>query len=151
MREGEQMNTTLRTSKHKTQRYIVEAPMPDKGQLPSSGGIRENGKLTAQYKNPVPYTDPAPCPSKPFTAPKSIAHTGELNDIRKYFVKELSEIIWVELGKPILKAKLHQLSEKILTNEHVTSTSRKGPSVDTSQANVPMTDKIIPFPRKDAS
>ena len=139
------MNTTLRPAKHKTQKYIVEAPMPDKGQLPSSGGIRENGKLTAQYKNPVPYTDPDSCPSKPLTTPKSIAHNGDLNDICKYFGKELSEIIWVELGKPFLKAKLHQLREKILANEHVTSTSRKGPSADTS------TDKIIPFPRKNAS
>ena len=36
-------------------KYIVEAPEPKKGQKVSSGGIRENGKLATQFKNPVPY------------------------------------------------------------------------------------------------
>lgn len=39
-------------------KYIVEAPEPKKSQKVSSGGIRENGKLVTQFKNPVPYKEP---------------------------------------------------------------------------------------------
>ena len=58
------MNTTTNEIKKKTQeetkmkKFIVEAPEPKKGQTASSGGIRENGKIAAQYKNPEPYEEP---------------------------------------------------------------------------------------------
>lgn len=39
-------------------KYIVEAPEPKKGQTVSSGGIREKGKLSSQFMNPIPYTGP---------------------------------------------------------------------------------------------
>lgn len=52
------MKKTVTSEKTRTRRYIVEAPEPKKGQKVSSGGIRENGKLAAQFKNPVPYEEP---------------------------------------------------------------------------------------------
>ena len=51
-------NTTIK-EENKIAKYIVEAPEPKKGQKVSSGGIRENGKLATQFKNPVPYKEPA--------------------------------------------------------------------------------------------
>lgn len=54
--------TTSTTANNKEEikmaKYIVEAPEPKKGQKVSSGGIRENGKLASQFKNPVPYKEP---------------------------------------------------------------------------------------------
>ena len=44
-------------------KYIVEAPEPKKGQKASSGGIREKGRLATQFKNPVPYKEPAMPPA----------------------------------------------------------------------------------------
>lgn len=42
----------------KMRKLIVEAPELKEGQSDSSGGIRENGKMSVQYKNPVPYVEP---------------------------------------------------------------------------------------------
>lgn len=53
-------NYTATKEETKMAKYIVEAPEPKKGQEVSSGGIRENGKLATQFKNPGsppgPYT-----------------------------------------------------------------------------------------------
>ena len=51
-------NNTTNKEETKMAKYIVEAPEPKKGQKVSSGGIRENGKLATQFKNPVPYKEP---------------------------------------------------------------------------------------------
>jgi hypothetical protein len=45
----------------KNQKYIVEAPIPKPGQTVSSGGIREKGRITVQYSNPIPYKEPTQC------------------------------------------------------------------------------------------
>ena len=39
------------------ERCVVEVSKPQKGQILSSGGVRENGRIVAQYKNPVPYKE----------------------------------------------------------------------------------------------
>ena len=51
-------NTVNNMEEIKMVKYIVEAPEPKNGQKVSSGGIRENGKLASQFKNPVPYKEP---------------------------------------------------------------------------------------------
>lgn len=45
-------------TKEKMNKYIVEVQAPERGQQVSSGGIRENGKLISQFKNPTPYNGP---------------------------------------------------------------------------------------------
>lgn len=40
-------------TKEKMNKYIVEVQAPERGQQVSSGGIRENGKLISQFKNPA--------------------------------------------------------------------------------------------------
>ena len=42
------------------EQYIVDVNTPEPGQEVSSGGVRENGKIVTQYKNPRPYTEPTP-------------------------------------------------------------------------------------------
>lgn len=48
----------MNNNKTDSRYYIVEAPVPLKGQVVSSGGIRENGRIAVQFKNPVPYEEP---------------------------------------------------------------------------------------------
>ena len=64
------MNNTTRINKTnqeevKMRKLIVEAPELKEGQTDSSGGIRENGKISVQYKNPVPYVEPKLPPATP--------------------------------------------------------------------------------------
>lgn len=53
MAKATRNNNTTTKEETKMAKYIVEAPEPKKGQKVSSGGIRENGKLASQFKNPV--------------------------------------------------------------------------------------------------
>ncbi len=46
-----------RSNYQDTQRLVVEAPYLKKGQVFSSGGVREGGRIVEQYKNPVPYKE----------------------------------------------------------------------------------------------
>ena len=99
----------------KMAKYIVEAPEPKKGQEVSSGGIRENGKLATQFKNPVPYKEP--------TLPPAVV-TQKLNTelIRKEQAKArrneagmyLLSLAWQEFGEPLLRSGLRKLGTSII-------------------------------------
>jgi len=109
-------NTTKQSNEEiKMRKYIVEAPEPKKGQKASSGGIRENGKLAAQFKNPVPYDEP--------TLPPAVItqHTNA-----EFVCKEqarsrrieagmyIFDIAWQEFGEPLLRSGIHKLAQKII-------------------------------------
>ena len=53
-------------------KYIVEANSPQAGQCASSGGIRANGKIVSQYRNPIPYSEPI-AQSSTNTVPKEVS------------------------------------------------------------------------------
>ena len=97
-------------------KYIVEAPEPKNGQKVSSGGIRENGKLTAQFKNPVPYKEPTLPPAavdqkqntELVLKEQAIARRNEAG-------MYLLGIIWQELGEPVLRSGLHKLGSVIIS------------------------------------
>lgn len=64
------MSSTTRINKTnqeevKMRKLIVEAPELKEGQTDGSGGIRENGKISVQYKNPIPYEEPKLTPAAP--------------------------------------------------------------------------------------
>ena len=99
----------------KMAKYIVEAPEPKKGQKVSSGGIRENGKLASQFKNPVPYKEPTLPPAavaqkqNPELVLKEQARARR-NEVGVY----LLGIVWQEFGEPLLRSGLHKLCNKII-------------------------------------
>lgn len=104
-------NTTTPNQKEvKMRKLIVEAPELKEGQTDSSGGIRENGKISVQYKNPVPYVEPTLPPSVP---QKSYSRRNILKEQAKDFAidvgTDIISMLWYEYGKPFLRAKLHQL------------------------------------------
>lgn len=118
-------------------KYIVEAPEPKEGQKISSGGIRENGKLVTQYKNPVP------CKEKK-------------NNIGTY----LLSLAWKELGEPVLRSSLNNLGDVFIDKIHSTidqiawhkhSTEPKVSDVEADEIE-PMyeSDKVVRFSNKKA-
>ena len=84
-------NYTATKEETKMAKYIVEAPEPKKGQEVSSGGIRENGKLATQFKNPVPYK-------------------ARRNEAGMY----LLSLAWQEFGEPLLRSGLRKLGNSII-------------------------------------
>ena len=114
------MNNTTRINKTnqeevKMRKLIVEAPELKEGQTDSSGGIRENGKISVQYKNPVPYVEPKLPPATP---QRTYTRKDMLKDQAKDFAidvgTDLISMIWYEYGRPFIRAKLHQLGQKAI-------------------------------------
>lgn len=99
----------------KIAKYIVEAPEPKKGQKVSSGGIRENGKLTAQFKNPVQYKEP---PLPPVVVTQEANHELALKEQARARRDEtgryLLGLIWQEFGEPLIRSSLRKLSNTII-------------------------------------
>lgn len=97
---------TTNTSLHETpkmKKYIVEAPEPKIGQKVSSGGVRENGKLSSQFKNPIPYEEP------------SLSKNEEIGNY-------VLNMIWQEFGEPLLRSSLRKLGETIINKLESPST-----------------------------
>ena len=102
-------NSTKSTNQEeiKMRKLIVEAPELKEGQSDSSGGIRENGKMSVQYKNPVPYVEPTIPPVVP---QKTYTRKDRLKEQAKDFAFDVStdilSMLWHEYGRPLLQAKL---------------------------------------------
>lgn len=109
-------NTVNNMEEIKMVKYIVEAPEPKNGQKVSSGGIRENGKLASQFKNPVPYKEPTLPPAavaqkqNPELVLKEQARARR-NEVGVY----LLGIVWQEFGEPLLRSGLHKLGSVIVS------------------------------------
>lgn len=112
--------TVVDTETHTTKirKYIVEAPEPAKGQTASSGGIRsENGKLAAQYKNPVPYqepTQPPAVPARQYTRRDEVKAWAADQAIG--VGQDLFGMFLNEVALPFIQTKLHQLGEKAVNS-----------------------------------
>lgn len=80
------MNTTPR-NQNTTQRmkqYIVDVPEPKNGQIPGPGGLRENGKMAVQYKNPREYKEPV-CSPVP-------VQSSQADMVREEFYRDAAEL-----------------------------------------------------------
>ncbi len=108
-------NHKINQEEVKMRKLIVEAPELKEGQTDSSGGIRENGKISVQYKNPVPYVEPKLPPAAP---QKVYTRKDMLKDQAKDFamdvVSDFISMFWYEYGRPFIQAKLHQLGQKAI-------------------------------------
>jgi hypothetical protein len=148
-------------------KLIVEAPELKEGQIDSSGGIRENGRISVQYKNPVPYVEPK---MPPAVSQKVYTQKDMLKDQAKNFAlnvgTDIVTILWYEYGRPFLQAKLHQLGLRAITylespsktSQMITNQETKVPSIiDANNVEIQEADnfeeneKIICFPPKRVS
>ena len=91
-----------------TMAYIVKGPVPKSGQTASSGGIRENGKLCAQYRDPMPYTE---IPS-PTNGNQADIQTAQL---KKDITLDIVSLFWYEFGKPLTKSLFKVATQKLAT------------------------------------
>lgn len=141
MAKATRNNNTTTKEETKMAKYIVEAPEPKKGQKVSSGGIRENGKLASQFKNPVPYKEQA---------------RARRNEAGMY----LLGLAWQEFGKPLLRSSLRKLGNTIINKiecpseqpaPHIVSPNPVVIDVEADEIEtVYDDDKIIRFPNRKA-
>ena len=141
MAKATRNNNTTTKEETKMAKYIVEAPEPKKGQKVSSGGIRENGKLVSQFKNPVPYKEQA---------------RARRNEAGMY----LLGLAWQEFGKPLLRSSLRKLGNTIINKiecpseqpaPHIVSPNPVVIDVEADEIEtVYDDDKIIRFPNRKA-
>ncbi len=96
-------------------KYIVEVAEPKKGQKVSSGGLREKGKLAAQFKNPVPYENLEHTSAVMANTKKTVIVRKEQTKIRLIEAgKYLLSIAWQEFGEPVLRSELHKFGDTII-------------------------------------
>ena len=141
MAKATRNNNTTTKEETKMAKYIVEAPEPKKGQKVSSGGIRENGKLASQFKNPVPYKEQA---------------RARRNEAGMY----LLGLAWQEFGEPLLRSGLRKLGNTIINKiegpseqsaPHIVSPKPIVIDVEADEIEtVYDDDKIIRFPNRKA-
>ena len=141
MAKATRNNNTTTKEETKMAKYIVEAPEPKKGQKVSSGGIRENGKLASQFKNPVPYKEQA---------------RARRNEAGMY----LLGLAWQEFGEPLLRSSLRKLGNTIINKIECPSeqpaphiVSPKPIVIDVEADEIETVyddDKIIRFPNRKA-
>ena len=139
MAKATRNNNTTTKEETKMAKYIVEAPEPKKGQKVSSGGIRENGKLASQFKNPIPYKEQA---------------RARRNEAGMY----LLGLAWQEFGEPLLRSSLRKLGNTIINKiecpseqpaPHIVSPNPVVIDVEADEIEtVYDDDKIIRFPDK---
>jgi hypothetical protein len=106
--------TKSNQEKIKMRKIVVDAPELKGGQIYSSGGIRENGKISVQYKNPVPYD------VETKTSKRDYTQKDMLKDQAKDLVMDvgvnIAFILWYDYGKPLLQAKVRQLCQNAIAH-----------------------------------
>ena len=129
-------NTVNNMEEIKMVKYIVEAPEPKNGQKVSSGGIRENGKLASQFKNPVPYKEPTLPPAVVVQESNTELVLKEQARARRNEVgMYLLDIFWQEFGEPILRSGLHKLGSVIISKIEA-PTTRTEQNISSSESEI---------------
>ena len=120
----------------KMAKYIVEAPEPKKGQKASSGGIRENGRLTSHFKNPVLYQEPTLPPAVVTQkANYELFRKERARARRDEAVIYLLDLAWKEFVDPLLRSSLRKLRKTFIAKIEGPST-RLAPYDDSSTPEV---------------
>lgn len=143
------------------QKYIVEVKTPKKGQKVSTGGVRENGKMAAQFTNPVPYIEPECHPTiQPQTYGLKEYAKDRATELAQDAIHDGLEMLWYELLQPVLRSKLRQLGKRFVTaieaKNKISSSSIVVPEEPEPLAKgatlLPTTsENVIPFPQRHVS
>lgn len=114
-------------------KYIVDAPEVKVGEELSSGGIRRNGRIVAQYRNPTPYTEPKPqfalTPMEEQVEPFSVKHPiiSAIGEEVKDELKDIVYDLWQTEIKPCIKSglkrKIHSLLTRKKTKQEIIETT----------------------------
>ena len=114
-------------------KYIVDAPEVKSGEELSSGGIRRNGRIVAQYRNPTPYNEPEPqlalTPVGEQVEPFSVNHPilSAIDEEVKDELKDIAYDLWQTEIKPyikgFLKRKLHSVLTRKETRQEIIETT----------------------------
>lgn len=161
MAKATRNNNTTTKGETKMAKYIVEAPEPKKGQKVSSGGIRENGKLASQFKNPVPYKEQTLPPNVVTQkAGSELVRKEQARARRNEAGMYLLGLAWQEFGKPLLRSSLRKLGNTIINKiecpseqpaPHIVSPNPVVIDVEADEIEtVYDDDKIIRFPNRKA-
>ncbi len=116
------------TNKRK-RKYIVEGDEPINGQVASSGGIRQNGRLISQYKNPIPLEENV-----------DSRFEGLKTDIKFYVVYHL----WVDIAQPLLGETFDNGKKKLIDYFEKRKIKRDDLIVNDNEDE----NNIIDFPNK---
>ena len=152
-------NNTTNKEETEMAKYIVEAPEPKKGQKLSSGGIRENGKLATQFKNPVPYKEPTLPPAVVTQKPNTeLIRKEQARARRNEAGMYLLSLAWQEFGEPLLRSGLRKLGNSIIDKiegpydqptQHIPSQDPVVIDVEADEIETVYDDyKIIRFPNR---
>jgi len=152
-------STTNSKEEIKMAKYIVEAPEPKKGQKVSSGGIRENGKLATQFKNPLPYKEPTMSPAVMAQKPNAeLIRREQARARRNEAGMYLLSLAWQEFGEPLLRSGLRKLGNSIIAKiedsydqpvQHISSQDPIVIDVEADEIETVYDDeKIIRFPNR---
>lgn len=166
MKKSNTVAPTTIKEEPKMKKYIVEAEEPKEGEEVSTGGIRKNGKMASQFKNPVPYEEPALAPIVKKSEESSLQNvpTYTLRDRMKDEAKgfavnvgsNIMSMLWYRFGKPYLETKLTHFVDRLVSTPEETprsSAHNSAPDVIDVDAEelIPVdesSDKIIKFPNK---
>lgn len=161
MNKTKAANKTNLVEKEIMQKYIVEVPAPKEGQKVSTGGIRENGKMAAQFTNPIPYIAPEHHPTiQPQTYGLKEYSKDQATEFAQDAIRDGLEMLWYELLQPVLRSKLHQLGTRFVTaieaKNKISSSSivvPEEPEPIAKGATLPPTisENVIPFPQRHVS
>ena len=129
-----------------TMTYLVKGPAPQKGQKASAGGIREKGKLKAQYRDPIPYNDDPPAPNRS-------NNSGYLENLKHRSIADCLNMVWRDFGKPRFLSLLRRGTNKVIecfnpkpnsqAKNHYDATGK-----DNRTAVHEKRDNIIQFPQR---
>lgn len=133
----------------KIRKYIVEAPEPKSGQKVSTGGIREKGKMTAQFKNPVPYEEFKLAPSKmvPTNTKRNVKQNAD-GIIYCEFGKKFLWFVWKNFGEQVVGAWLQEKGQELV--QAITEQfkhSQEPDIIDITEEEV----RVVPFRVKRAT
>ena len=83
---------------------LVDIPRLEDGQVLSSGGSRQNGRLAHQYCNPRPYHP---------EEPRSSQFKQEFRDFIGVIAIDAGHMAWDELGRPLVRKGMSKVTEMI--------------------------------------
>lgn len=134
-------------------KYIVDGPEANQGEKLSSGGVRKNGKMIEQFKNPVLYKEPE---QQVIDVENQNTRTSfaEAHPIFAFIANEIGDVVlevWYLELKPYLKIvineKIHNYLETKLNKREIKSIKlheeQYGEMIQKSKAKA----KITQFPK----
>ena len=145
-------------------KIVVDAPDLKAGEEYSSGGVRKNGKMICQYKNPRPYVEKRVVINEPVdVATIRQKEVCKSNDIFQEIGEEVIDLLWENIGSPLLDAVFKRMGELFVSalenrkkgdnklDNNCSDNQKKTFDEEKDSSNVNSDKKIIDFNSRKAS